>query len=252
MIEINLLGTGNVATHLFNIFYHTENVKIKQVYNHKAPSLTPFKDLVKTTTKLENLEESDVFIVAVKDDFMEETIQKIAKPGRLIAHTSGSLPLLNKNCNNAVFYPLQTFSKNTAVNFAEIPLCLEAEQDKDYAILEKLAKSISKKVYAISTSQRKSLHLSAVFVCNFVNHLYSIGEDLCKENQVPYSILTSLITETAQKATKNSPAQVQTGPAVRNDQETINRHLSQLSSANFKEIYTLLTQSIQQKHGKKL
>ncbi len=252
MIQITLLGTGNVATHLFKVFHTSDNVKINQVYNHKEASLSPFKNLVKTTTNLGELEESDIFIVALKDDFMEETIKKIAKPTRLIAHSSGSLPLLQENCRNAVFYPLQTFSKNTAVDFTEIPLCLETEFEKDYAILENLAKSISKKVFSISTSQRKSLHLSAVFVCNFVNHLYSIGEDLCKENQVPYPILTSLITETAQKATKNSPAQVQTGPAIRNDRETINRHLSQLSSANFKEIYTLLTQSIQDKHGKKL
>ncbi len=252
MIQITLLGTGNVATHLFKVLHAADNVKINQIYNHSLANLTPFEKAVKTTTNLEELEESDVFIVALKDDFMEETIKKIAKPGRLIAHTSGSLPLLQKNCRNAVFYPLQTFSKNTAVDFTEIPLCLETEHKEDYAILENLAKSISKKVYTISTLQRKSLHLSAVFVCNFVNHLYGIGEDLCKENQVPYSILTSLIRETAQKATKNSPSEVQTGPAIRNDQETINRHLSQLSSANFKEIYTLLTQSIQNKHGKKL
>ena len=151
-----------------------------------------------------------------------------------------------------MFYPLQTFSKQTEVNFKEIPICIETSVAKDLPVLKQLAHSISEKVFEISSEQRKKLHLAAVFACNFSNYMYSIAEDLCNQNEVPFEVLSALIKETAQKATLNSPKSVQTGPAKRNDQATIKQHLAQLNNADYKEIYKLLTQSIIQQDGKKL
>ncbi|WP_121666661.1 Rossmann-like and DUF2520 domain-containing protein [Mesonia aquimarina] len=249
MIKVVLLGAGNVATHLFNAFDEAKNISIEQVFSRKESSLTSFEKKTAVTTSLENLKEADVYILAVKDDAVKNVIEKIQYKNGLIVHTSGSVPLLKSAKNNGVFYPLQTFSKNTAVDFSKIPLCIEADIDENLALLHQLANSISNSVYEISSEQRKSLHLSAVFVCNFVNHLYSIGEDLCQENKVPFEILHPLILETARKASVNSPASVQTGPAVRNDQKTIDFHLAQLNKADYSKIYTLLTDSIQQKNG---
>ena len=128
---------------------------------------------------------------------------------------------------------------------------MESEHVTDFILIEKLCKSISTVVYPISSEQRKALHVAAVFVCNFVNHLYELGSLICVENLLPFSILQPLIQETANKISTLSPAEAQTGPAKRNDTQTINAHLAFLSDDNQKEIYKLLTKSIID-HGKKL
>ena len=132
-----------------------------------------------------------------------------------------------------------------------IPLCLEAENITDYLVLETVAKSISDAVYSISSEQRKALHVAAVFVNNFTNHLYQIGQEICEEHNVSFDILKPLIAETANKINTLSPIDAQTGPAKRNDITTIKSHLSYLSDENQKNIYALLTKSIQN-NGKKL
>ena len=139
---------------------------------------------------------------------------------------------------------LQTFTKNKKVDFSKVPFCLEAEDKNDYQLLEKLAKLLSKHIYNIDSEQRKRLHVAAVFVNNFTNHMYKIGNDICKENNIPFKILGSLIDETASKIKTLSPEKAQTGPAIRNDEETIKNHLNLLSE-NKQEIYILLTKSIQ-------
>ena len=124
-------------------------------------------------------------------------------------------------------------------------LCLEAENENDYKTLELLAKTISNKVYNISSEQRKSLHVAAVFVSNFVNHMYVIGSDVCETNNVPFEVLQPLIQEVANKITTLSPKDAQTGPALRNDTKTIEKHIEFLKDSNYQDIYKLLTQSIQ-------
>jgi predicted short-subunit dehydrogenase-like oxidoreductase (DUF2520 family) len=158
---------------------------------------------------------------------------------------------LNNKNRKGVFYPLQSFTKSRAVSFSEIPICIEANNENDYLILKNLAELLSKKVYKINSAQRKSLHISAVFVNNFVNHLYKIGNDICNENEVDFDILKPLILETANKIMTISPHDAQTGPAKRNDSTVINSQLDFLSNHNQKEIYKILTHSIQQ-NGKEL
>lgn len=252
MTKLVILGAGNVATHLFRAFFAAENCVVVQVYNRSEKSLKAFSEKTSTTTSLKNLEEADIYLICAKDDAVEYLAQEIPYKNKLVAHTSGSLPLLDVSKNNGVFYPLQTFSKEVPVDFSEIPICLEASDENSLKLLQSLAKKISKKTYRISTEQRKALHLAAVFACNFTNHLYAIAEEICTENKVSFEILHALITETARKACLASPQGIQTGPAVRNDIKTIKRHLKQLENSNFKEIYTLLTESIQKKNATKL
>ena len=252
MTKLVILGAGNVATHLFRAFFKSENIVVVQVYNRSETALKPFAEKTNTTTSLNELEEADIYLICATDDAVENLVEKIPYKKKLIVHTSGSVPLLNVAKKNGVFYPLQTFSKEVKVDFSEVPICLEASDENSFKLLQNLAEKISEKIYSISTEQRKSLHLAAVFACNFTNHLYAISEKICRENQVPFEILHSLITETARKARVSSPEKIQTGPAVRNDKKTIERHLSQLENPDFKEIYTLLTQSIQKLNGTKL
>lgn len=253
MKRIVLFGTGNVATHLFEAYKNSDDFKIIQVYNHAANSLHAFKDRVAITTDLEEISTADIYILALKDDILAEVSQKIKQTDALVLHTSGavSLKVLEKFERHGVFYPLQTFSKNKKVDFSNIPICVESNTNADKDLLKKLALEISSQVFEISSEQRKSLHVAAVFVSNFVNYLYTEGERICKVNQVPFEILHPLILETASKVTKMSPFEAQTGPAKRNDQEVISSHLELLNEEQQK-IYTLLTLSIQNLHGKEL
>lgn len=169
-----------------------------------------------------------------------------------MVHTSGStdINVLDSKNRKGVFYPLQTFTKNKSVDFSQIPICIETEVPSDFEIIEKLAKSVSNSVYLINGNQRKALHVSAVFVCNFANHLFTIGNTICVENNIPFEILQPLIKETAEKIQSLSPSEAQTGPAIRNDQKTIEKHIDFLTNENQKEIYKILTKSIQ--NGEKL
>lgn len=254
MTEMVIFGTGNVATHLFQRFYDSKNVRVKQIFNHSPESLEPFRSKTETITSIEDLADADIYLLALKDDVIEKVASGIKKQDRLVVHTSGaaSINILEKFPHRGVFYPLQTFSKNLDLIFPEIPFCLEAAKEEDLKILENLAGEISKKHYHISSEQRKKLHLAAVFVCNFVNHLYSIGEDICSKNEVPFEVLQPLIQETSKKILNSSPFKVQTGPAIREDQSTIETHLDLLKNGDQKEIYRLLTKAIQTSHGKKL
>ncbi|MFV8838818.1 Rossmann-like and DUF2520 domain-containing protein [Salinimicrobium soli] len=254
MIDLVLLGTGNVATHLFKAFSASKEVNVVQVYNHSEESLKTFKETTAVTTSLGELAPADVYLLALKDDAIPEVAEKLENCTALVAHTSGAveMDMLQKCSRRGVFYPLQTFSKEKTLDYSEIPFCLEANSSEDLELLKKMAIEISGKAYEISSAQRKKIHLSAVFVCNFVNHLYAVGEKICRENEIPFEILQPLIKETAAKIQNVSPAEVQTGPAIRNDRTTITAHLEQLNDPENKKIYELLTHAIQKFHGKEL
>ena len=246
MIKVTILGSGNVAQQLIQAFAKAINIEIVQVFARNPSEIYHLIDSEKIVSDYKKLLESDLFIIAVSDVSIAEVSNQIPFLNQLIAHTSGSFSIDGLNIKNrkAVFYPLQTFSKSKKVDFQGIPICLETQFDADYQILETAAKSISNKIFKIDSQQRKSLHVAAVFVCNFVNHLYQMGSDICNENNVDFEILKPLIQETANKIKTLSPANAQTGPAIRNDNETINAHLNFLSSENQKDIYKLLTKSI--------
>jgi predicted short-subunit dehydrogenase-like oxidoreductase (DUF2520 family) len=244
MIRVILLGSGNVATHLFQAFSKVSEVEVVQVF-----SRTLSKDFPENiqTSDIEQISQADVYIICVSDNAIATISKQLQFENRLVVHTSGStdFDVLYAKNKRGVFYPLQTFSKNKAVNFSEIPICLETENVSDYMFLEKLARSISNSVHKIDGKQRKALHVSAVFVCNFTNHLYQIGNEICAANNIPFHILQPLIEETAQKIKALSPQEAQTGPAVRNDTKTIEKHIDFLTNENQKEIYKILTKSIQ-------
>ncbi len=249
MISVVILGSGNVATHLTRAFLKARDVKVVQVYSRNAENINYLKKKTLITDDLENLKNADIYIISITDDAIEEFSKGLELKGKLVVHTSGSVNMnvLNGDFDKGVFYPLQTFSKGTKVKFKKIPICIESNTKNGEVILEKLASSISKKVYQIDSKQREKLHLSAVFVNNFANHLYQIGNEICKENKVPFEVLYPLIKETANKITKLSPKDAQTGPAKRNDIKVMEKQLLQLSYHQ-KEIYKLLSASILKTH----
>ena len=257
MIKVSIIGSGNVAQHLIvalqNSIINGAEMELIQVYTRQKSTLSHLLDFNKITDDWKTLVEADLFIIAVSDEAISTVSEQIPYKNKLVVHTSGgiSLEAIASNNRKGVFYPLQTFTKNNAVDFKIIPICIESQNASDYQLLQNVAQAISDSVFAINSEQRKALHVAAVFVNNFTNHLYKIGNDICIENNVPFEILKPLIQETAEKITQLSPNESQTGPAIRNDIETINAHLSFLSDENQKNIYNILTQSIQN-NGKKL
>ncbi|AWH85759.1 DUF2520 domain-containing protein [Flavobacterium album] len=251
MLRVVIIGSGNVAQHLAKAFVRSGRATLVQVYARHPEKLAHLLPEEKITTSLDTVAEADMYIIAVSDDAIADVSSQLPFEGRLVVHTSGSVSLeqLDGKNRRGVFYPLQTFSKNKDVDFKKVPLCLESEHEKDYAVLAELAKSLSDTVHKIGSEQRKALHVAAVFVSNFSNHMYALGSSICEENDIPFSILNQLIMETADKVNTLSPAQAQTGPAIRHDGKTIEKHLDFLKDGNRKEIYKVLTQSIQNTNG---
>ena len=157
--------------------------------------------------------------------------------------------LLDKKNRRGVLYPVQSFSKDKELEFKELSFCIEAENKADLLLLMDIAKSFSEKIYIMDSAQRKFLHISAVFLNNFSNHIWFLSEEICKKNNIPFEILKPLLAETYQKTQDLSFFEAQTGPARRGDTQTIDAHL-QLLENNEKEIYKILTNSIRNTYGK--
>jgi predicted short-subunit dehydrogenase-like oxidoreductase (DUF2520 family) len=253
MTKVSIIGSGNVAQHLIQAFQSNPAIELVQVFARNPKNVTNLLDSDRITSDYTQLQQADLYIIAVSDDAIAEVSENLALNNQLVVHTSGTVTLnalANKN-RRGVFYPLQTFSKDKAVNFKTITICIEAENEKDTTTLKLIANAISDAVYDINSEQRKALHVAAVFVNNFVNHLYQIGNEICDANTIPFAILKPLIQETANKIATLSPKAAQTGPAKRNDISTIAAHQKFLTDENQAAIYNLLTQSIQD-NGKKL
>lgn len=253
MISVVILGAGNVSSHLFKAFNKAENIIVNQWFNRTIKAIDLYKNVVEVTDNLALLKEADVYILAVSDDVISNLSSKLPFENRLVVHTSGSVGIhdLDKKHKRGVFYPLQTFSKEADIDFSNVPICIETTNKNDFSTLKLLAESIGSTSYKVSTEQRSSLHLAAVFANNFTNQLYRIAHEITESKNTDFNILKPLILETAKKIQTMSPYMAQTGPAKRNDKKTIKKHLKLLEDPHHKEIYELLTASIQRTHGRK-
>ncbi|WP_138434174.1 Rossmann-like and DUF2520 domain-containing protein [Winogradskyella algicola] len=253
MITVTILGAGNVASHLYKAFKNAKDVTVKQWYNRTYSDISSYANEVDTIDDLSQLEGADIYIMAVSDDSIASLSRALPFENRLVAHTSGSVSIhdLDKKNQRAVFYPLQTFSKDAELDFNEIPICIEVTEKANLQFMKDLAETMGCKSYKINTEQRQTLHLSAVFINNFTNQLYRIAHEISDAKSINFDILKPLILETARKVQDMSPYMAQTGPAKRNDKKTIKRHLKQLENEEHKAIYELLTASIKKTHGQR-
>lgn len=251
------IGAGNVATHL-SIELKKAGHNILQVYSRTEESAKKLADRLQTrfTTSPELiLKEADIYVVALNDSVVEKVLSKNNFGAKLIVHCSGSLYMnvLSKYANNyGVFYPLQTFSKNRAVDFKSIPLFLEASSSENLEVLLQLANAISYSVFVLDSEKRKSLHIAAVFACNFANHCYALAAQFLESKELSFDILRPLIMETASKVQELHPEAAQTGPAIRYDENIINAHVKELEEMpELKELYNSISKSIFEHHQKK-
>ncbi len=253
MQRLVFIGAGNVATHLAKAFYK-KGYSIVQVFSKTKSSAKTLADEVKssyTTNYNDLINDGDIYIYCVTDEVLPELISQKTLSNGVHIHTAGSVKMdvFDKNRQNfGVLYPLQTFSKNKEIDFSKVPLFIEANNDFSAQKIRELASVLSKKVFSISSENRQKIHLSAVFACNFTNHLFSIAQNLLGE--IPFEVLLPLIEETVEKVKTISPKQAQTGPAKRRDNNVIEKHLKALSDKeNWQEIYKKLTEDIQRERS---
>lgn len=254
MIRIVFLGFGKLGYNLCNALHDNKLISVNQIYNRSNIELPPGLNQLSFTTRISEIEDADVYVIAIPDDAIKSLSEKLPFEDKLVIHCSGGagLNILSEKNRRGVLYPLQTFSKHSKVDFSEIPICLEAENASDLKVLKKIGHILSNKVVEINSEERAKLHLAAVFVNNFVNHMYAIGHDILSKNKLPFDLLKPLIKETAHKVEMFSPAEVQTGPAKRKDLKTIEKHLHLLKGSPYRELYAQITESISNIDGKKL
>lgn len=251
-MKIILIGAGNLATNLGKALLNAGH-DILQVYSRTIESAealatlaggAPVTDLAKVR------DDADLYIVSVKDSVVGELLPQLCKgkETKTFLHTAGSLPMNvfeGMAMHYGVLYPMQTFSKAKEVDFSVIPCFIEANDKFAHEMIESLAHELSHRVIELSSEDRKYLHLSAVFACNFVNHCCSISQEILQKHGIPFDVMLPLIDETAAKVHKLSPREAQTGPAVRFDEGVI-RNQSQLLRDNplLKDIYERMSMSI--------
>lgn len=250
MIKIILIGAGNVATHLGMALKNAGN-EILQVYSKTENSASFLARTLDTrfTTKVSEIDpNADLYVLSVSDDYVDQVLDKITFKDKLVVHTSGFLPmdiLKQSSDNYGVFYPLQTFSKERSVDMKNVPICIEANSPMNLDKIRRIAQQISNDVRQINSEQRKVLHLSAVFACNFPNFMYTIAQKILQNQDLDFNMLKPLILETAQKVQELDPAIAQTGPAIRGDKKVIASHMELLKGyPGYQKLYQIISEQI--------
>lgn len=252
-----VIGSGNVASHFAKKLYR-QGHSIEQVYSPTLSNANELADAVQSLaiSELKNLSlEADFYFIATSDNSIDDIVQQLTnKIGGIVIHCSGATPMsiLSKFTNHGVIYPLQSISKNIDLNFKTLPLAIEGNNEYSLHKIKELAQSLSMDVFICNSQQRLSMHVSAVFANNFTNHLLGIAFEILQNNHISIDRLSPLILETIEKALKNNPYQVQTGPAIRNDKNTIQKHLKFLNkNPDWQKIYQLLSTEITKESKKK-
>jgi predicted short-subunit dehydrogenase-like oxidoreductase (DUF2520 family) len=252
-MNVSFIGSGNLAWHLAPALDNTD-FAVKEVYSRnikRADALVEKLYEAKPKATLDfSISPSKIFIIAAPDDAIAEIVEEIVLPqNAFLFHTSGSQPLstlgYSATPNIGVFYPLQTFTKGKKIDFREVPVFLESENSVAEKVLSTMAKAISKKVFKVSSADRKALHVAAVFASNFTNHMLSLSKEILEEHKLDFDLLKPLITETINKSLAIGPENSQTGPASRGDLEILDKHFDFLKGdEDVAEIYKLISQHI--------
>jgi len=254
--RITMIGSGNLASHLAPALENAGHF-VSEVYSRNPASAKSLCSMLYDATCVSSLNlsqsKSAIFIIAVNDDAIEEVSAQITlPPNGILIHTSGtkSIAVLSGFEYFGSLYPLQTFTKRKKVSWEEIPILTEGSDEETAKHILALGKSISAKAFQASEEKRKLIHLSAVFSANFANHLLYMSKSILDENDIDFTILKPLLSETLKKAFEIDPIKAQTGPAVRKDISTIRDHLKILDNKeDFKKIYKDITENIIKVHS---
>lgn len=250
-MEIVLIGTGNTA-HVLGKKLVGAGHRIAQVFGRDSQAASELAyELSTESTNYWNVitRTADLYIIAVSDIAVEEVVQEIEVTDKIVVHTAASVSVKVLACmakHYGVLYPLQSLKKEVSY-LPDVPILIDASDRETLDLLDVLAHTISSQVYVANDAERLKLHLAAVMVNNFTNHLYSLVENYCHEEGLNFYLLLPLIEETASRLQDLSASKTQTGPAIRNDTITLEKHLELLKKyPQLRKVYALFTESIQQ------
>lgn len=250
-MKVISVGAGRLAWHLVQALSGAGH-EVVQVYSRTEESAAALAAKVgaQPVCRMDDVGDADVYVVAVKDAALADVVRQLCKgrAARVFLHTAGSMPMQvfdGLAAHYGVLYPMQTFSKERALDFSRIPIFLEGSDPVALGVARTLAESVSRQVVELSGEGRRRLHLAAVFACNFANHCYELASEVLQEQGLPFSVMQALVDETAAKVSELSPRQAQTGPAVRYDQNVMEAQLSLLADRPLaQQIYRLMSKSI--------
>ncbi|MDR1847462.1 MAG: DUF2520 domain-containing protein [Bacteroidales bacterium] len=235
MNSILIIGNGNVAWHFRKAMEGIKDLAVQQIDSRAAKF---------------NCENVELVIIAVKDIAIQTVAEKITTKTATVVHTSGFTDMeILSHCAETygVIYPLQTLKKGIAIEYGQMPLCIEAKNERGLRTIKNIAQRITSQIFEVSSAKRKSLHLAATFANNFTNHMLGIAKEITERANLPFEMLFPLIDNTISEIKYNEPYDIQTGVAVRNDETTIEAHRKMLND-NERAIYDILTKSIKNKN----
>jgi predicted short-subunit dehydrogenase-like oxidoreductase (DUF2520 family) len=257
MLKVVCIGAGRLAHQLMPALEEA-GCHIIQVYNRTPEAAKSLSDKLNASSFISNIQEmardADIYFFTVSDDAIKPLAglaHEFIPAEAISVHCSGSLGLeVLPFKRKAGFWPLQSFSVNHEVSWQWIPVIITAEQDSTWLVLDEIAGKMSSSVFRMTDEQKSTLHVAAVFANNFSNHMLTLASSICSQHQLPFEILKPLILETFSKAILAGPGESQTGPAIRGDQKTIDKHLLLLKDdPGLQEVYRLITASIVKTHG---
>lgn len=247
-----MIGAGNVATNLVRALA-AAGVEVVQVYSRTLPHARELAATVGAcaSDSLDGVvRDADIYIISVSDDAIAGVVEAVPDNGAVWVHTSGSTSVTvfaGRRERYGVFYPMQSFSKQIAADFADVPFFIEAESEATAVMVEGLARQLSRRVFRATSDQRRRLHIAAVFACNFANHMWTLAGDVLGEAGLPFDVMLPLINTTVDKLKLLPPAESQTGPAVRHDVNVMHSHIAMLDEEKA-AIYKILSDSIIKRH----
>lgn len=250
--SVTFIGAGNVATHLAKKLQELK-ITIKEIWSYHYDNAIKLAEYVnaKPVKDIKDISENELVIISVRDDVARDVIMSLKLKKSILVHTSGSL---NNNVfvgkkDFGIFYPMQSFNKNIEkVDWYRIPIFIEGSNDKIRTLLLDLADNCSSNIYEYNDVKRNSLHVAAVFANNFTNYMMILANEICKQQDIDFHILKTLIENTIHKLEIDSPENLQTGPAKRHDEHIIQKQLEFLKdNKEWKEVYEFMTNKIKAK-----
>ena len=252
-----VIGAGNVAWHMIRAFSR-KSIRVMQILGHNEKSARKLSKAFSVPYILDPgllLKKADLYLLAVQDDRIGEVAMRLHLTEELLVHTSGFSAidvLQGASASTGVLWPLQTLTSGKNIEYNKIPFLVEGSTDKITARLTRFAGLVSEQVMTTDSSSRQKIHLAAVIASNLTNQLYAISASILERQDIPFSVLSPLIVETAFKAGQQHPLKSQTGPAVRKDLHVIEKHLELLrDDPAFQDIYRLITDNIMHHHHHK-
>lgn len=246
MFEVTVIGNGNVGTQLAINIDALKDFKLKEWYGRSWKNKKIPKNGI---DRIENLKNADLFIIAVSDSSIQN-ISKLINKDYFLVHCSGatSINVFKNHKRSGILFPVQSITKHKHNIFEKAPFCIEAKEENDLMLLKKLVLSLKGSYMCLNSKQRANVHLSAVWINNFVNHIIYKGKKVCDKNNIPYSIIKPLLKNTINQALTNDPFIIQTGPARREDEITLKNHLNLMNNTDDKSLYLAITKSIKKSY----